>query len=138
MSLELKTWRHPDVTCLHWADLPVNYSPALPMGGTCEHFKARCRVYPYLLWVYGGPAPCLVPPGRKQASQARGLWGCVCLQSRDFSVCHLKMDIRIASILLLLVALTAAHGERYVVKKVVKAAPQYQPYSVKSQGESSC
>ncbi len=43
------------------------------------------------------------------------------------------MDIRVASILLLLVALTAAHGERYVVKKVMKA-PQYQPYSVKSHG----
>ena len=51
----------------------------------------------------------------------------------------MKMDLRVASILLLLVALTAAHGERYVVKKVVKAAPQYQPYSVKSQGKTcSC
>lgn len=46
-----------------------------------------------------------------------------------------KMDIRVASILLLIVTLTAAHGERYVVKKVMKAAPQYQPYSVKSHGK---
>lgn len=34
-----------------------------------------------------------------------------------------------------MVAMCAAHGERYVVKKMVKAAPQYQPYSVKSQGK---
>ncbi|KAJ8288643.1 hypothetical protein COCON_G00013020 [Conger conger] len=27
---------------------------------------------------------------------------------------------------------TAIHGERYYIKKAVKAAPQYQPYSVKS------
>ena len=46
----------------------------------------------------------------------------------------LKMVIRVASLILLLVALTAAHGERYVVKKVMKA-PQYQPYSVKSHGK---
>ncbi|KAG7224089.1 hypothetical protein INR49_019824, partial [Caranx melampygus] len=42
-----------------------------------------------------------------------------------------KMDIRVASILLLMVSMAAAHGERYVVKKLVKAAP-YHP--VKSQG----
>lgn len=36
-----------------------------------------------------------------------------------------------------MVALTAAHGERYVVKKMVKAAPQYQPYSVKSHGKKT-
>lgn len=47
------------------------------------------------------------------------------------------MDVRVASIILLLVALTAAHGERYVVKKMVKAAPQYQPYSVKSHGKKT-
>jgi len=46
------------------------------------------------------------------------------------------MDLRIASIFVLMVALTAAHGERYVVKKMVKAAPQYQPYSIKSQGKT--
>jgi len=47
------------------------------------------------------------------------------------------MDIRVASIFLLMVAFAAAHGERYVVKKLVKAAPQYQPYSVKSQGKKN-
>lgn len=36
-----------------------------------------------------------------------------------------------------MVAMCAAHGERYVVKKMVKAAPQYQPYSVKSQGKEN-
>lgn len=45
------------------------------------------------------------------------------------------MELRVASILLLMVALVAAHGERYVMKKMVKAAPQYQPYSVKSHGK---
>lgn len=34
-------------------------------------------------------------------------------------------------------ALAAAHGKGYVVKKVVKAPPQYQPYSVKSQGKKA-
>lgn len=46
-----------------------------------------------------------------------------------------KMELRVASILLLMVALVAAHGDRYVMKKMVKAAPQYQPYSVKSHGK---
>ncbi|TWW71926.1 hypothetical protein D4764_16G0004230 [Takifugu flavidus] len=46
-----------------------------------------------------------------------------------------KMDLRVASIVLLMAALAAAHGKGYVVKKVVKAPPQYQPYSVKSQGD---
>lgn len=46
-----------------------------------------------------------------------------------------KMELRVAAIVLLMVAMCAAHGERYVVKKMVKAAPQYQPYSVKSQGK---
>lgn len=45
------------------------------------------------------------------------------------------MDLRVASIVLLMAALAAAHGKGYVVKKVVKAPPQYQPYSVKSQGK---
>lgn len=45
-----------------------------------------------------------------------------------------KMDIRVASIFVIMVALTAAHGDRYVVKKLMKAAPQYKPYSVKSHG----
>lgn len=46
-----------------------------------------------------------------------------------------KMEVRVAAVVLLMVAMCAAHGERYVVKKMVKAAPQYQPYSVKSQGK---
>lgn len=47
------------------------------------------------------------------------------------------MDLRVASIVLLMAALAAAHGKGYVVKKVVKAPPQYQPYSVKSQGKKA-
>lgn len=47
------------------------------------------------------------------------------------------MDLRVASIVLLMAALAAAHGKGYVVKKVVKAPPQYQPYSVKSQGKEA-
>lgn len=47
------------------------------------------------------------------------------------------MDLRVASIVLLMAALAAAHGKGYVVKKVVKAPPQYQPYSVKSQGKKT-
>lgn len=47
------------------------------------------------------------------------------------------MDVRVACILLLVVASAAAHGKGYVVKKLVKAAPQYQPYSVKSQGKKT-
>ena len=45
------------------------------------------------------------------------------------------MDLRVASIVLLMAALASAYGTGYVVKKVVKAAPQYQPYSVKGQGK---
>lgn len=47
------------------------------------------------------------------------------------------MELRVAAVVLLMVAMCAAHGERYVVKKMVKAAPQYQPYSVKSQGKKT-
>lgn len=47
------------------------------------------------------------------------------------------MDLRVASIVLLMAALAAAHGKGYVVKKVVKPPPQYEPYSVKSQGKKS-
>lgn len=36
-----------------------------------------------------------------------------------------------------MVSLAAAHGKGYVVKKMVKAAPQYQPYSVKSHGKKT-
>jgi hypothetical protein len=47
------------------------------------------------------------------------------------------MEVRVLSILILLVALTAVHGSgSYVVKKVMKVAPQYQPYSVKSHGKN--
>lgn len=46
-----------------------------------------------------------------------------------------KMELRVAAIVLLMVAMAAGHGS-YVVKKMVKA-PQYQPYSVKSQGKKT-
>lgn len=48
------------------------------------------------------------------------------------------MDIRVACIVVLMAALVAGHGKSYVVKKVVKAAPQYEPYHVKSQGKKIC
>lgn len=47
-----------------------------------------------------------------------------------------KMELRVAAIVLLMVAMAAGHGS-YVVKKMVKAAPQYQPYSVKGQGKKT-
>lgn len=47
-----------------------------------------------------------------------------------------KMELRVAAIVLLMVAVAAGH-KGYVVKKMVKAAPQYQPYSVKGQGKKT-
>lgn len=45
------------------------------------------------------------------------------------------MDLRVASIVLLMVALAAAHRKGYVVKMV--KGPQYQPYSVKGEGKNA-
>lgn len=47
------------------------------------------------------------------------------------------MDLRVVCVVLLMATLAAAHGKGYVMKKMVKAPPQYQPYSVKSQGKKN-